>query len=100
MTWIDKFKAHLTASTTLSDGTIEQHLSRVRNLCGWMLSNLREDQYLRGNAERVKSYGTSAAADTIILRRYFGALANKHPADYRQHIKAALLNTTQSFAPQ
>ena len=89
MNWTEKFMAHLTANTTLSGGTILQHASRVRCFGEWMAS-LSKAQYMRGNAERVKAYGPPAAADAIILRRYFGVLAEKHPADYRQHIKASL----------
>ena len=54
------------------------------------MTTLHKKEYMRGNIDRAKIYGTPAAIDAEIIRRYFDALADEHPSDYRNHIKSAL----------
>lgn len=86
MTWDQKFIDHLSKHGTLSESTINQHASRLRSFASWM----RENAIPVGNIERIRIYGLPAASDSKIVRAYFDDIADKHPADFRQHIKTAL----------
>ncbi len=88
MTWDRKFKSHLLEHSTLSDATIDQHVSRVRGFQRWLKGNTTVPP---GNIERTRAYGLPAAAGNEQIRDYFRHLQESHhPADYRQHIKTAL----------
>lgn len=87
MTWDSKFIDHLSKHSTLSEATINQHASRLRSFAAWMRENATIPA---GNIERVRKYGLPAGADSAIVRAYFDDISNKHPADFRQHIKTAL----------
>jgi len=88
MKWDRKFKAYLLENSTLSDATIDQNVSRVRNFTRWLRGNIAPPP---GNIDRIRKYGEPAAAGNETIRDYFKHLQESHhPADYRQHIKTAL----------
>jgi len=76
----------------MSEATILQHLSRLRKFDKWLIENIPKSQLLHRNKERIKQYGHIAAAaqQKQIIKMYFKHLEEIHPADYRQHIKAAI----------
>ncbi len=87
MSWPRKFKAYMLEHSTLSDATIEQHVSRVSMFARW-LAPQRDNL---GQVNRVKTYGYPAAASADHTRGYFQHLEKTHyVAGYRQHIKTAL----------
>lgn len=90
MTWHEKYKLHLQQHTTLSYGTIEQHISRLRRFAAWLKDSVRLADVPAQSITKIRLYGRPAAVSDAQVRDYFEDVSEDHPADFRQHIKTAL----------
>lgn len=91
MPWDTTYAEHLRENTSLTEGTIRQHISRLRTCNQWVRENATNGQIPEGNEDQINKYGHVAViALAGLMRQYFKHLEDNHPADYRQHIKAAL----------
>lgn len=89
MIWENRFKNYLIETSTLSEQTINQNLSRLRMFNAWSIANA---QIAKGNTDRIKKYGHLSAISSSDIRSYFDALlTGGHPIGFRQHVKTAMV---------